>query len=190
MSAVNTAVNASGSDREHEALRRAQRAHEPSMEEILASIRTIIAEERQPTKASEPQTAAPKAALAAAAHAYSKGEPAETSRFAQPAQRTAPAVEANPPRVAWSEPGALAAEPLKAAVPDDAPLLAPETDIAVASAFEALSSKLAARSSELAEGLTREMLRPMLKAWLDENLPALVERLVRAEIDRIVRGAR
>ena len=41
-----SAVNSSLSDREHEALRRAQRAHEPSMEEILASIRTIIAEER------------------------------------------------------------------------------------------------------------------------------------------------
>jgi cell pole-organizing protein PopZ len=33
-----------------------------------------------------------------------------------------------------------------------------------------------------------EMLRPMLKVWLDENLPPLVERLVRAEIERIARG--
>jgi hypothetical protein len=32
------------------------------------------------------------------------------------------------------------------------------------------------------------MLRPMLKQWLDENLPAIVERLVRAEIQRVARG--
>ena len=38
------------------------------------------------------------------------------------------------------------------------------------------------------ENLTREMLRPMLKNWLDDNLPSLVERLVRAEIQRVARG--
>jgi cell pole-organizing protein PopZ len=32
------------------------------------------------------------------------------------------------------------------------------------------------------------MLRPMLKVWLDDNLPGLVERLVRAEIERVSRG--
>ena len=40
------------------------------------------------------------------------------------------------------------------------------------------------------ESLTREMLRPMIKTWLDENLPSLVERLVRAEIQRVARGGR
>ena len=69
-------------------------------------------------------------------------------------------------------------------------MLSPETDTAVAAAFDTLSANLAAHSAEVAEGLAREMLRPMLKAWLDENLPALVERLVRAEIDRVVRGSR
>ncbi len=54
--------------------------------------------------------------------------------------------------------------------------------------FGVLSANLAARSAELADGLVREMLRPMLKQWLDENLPALVERLVRAEIQRVARG--
>ena len=39
-------------------------------------------------------------------------------------------------------------------------------------------------------GMMREMLRPMLKSWLDDNLPSLVERLVRAEIQRVARGAR
>jgi hypothetical protein len=36
------------------------------------------------------------------------------------------------------------------------------------------------------EDIVREELRPLLKAWLDENLPPLVERLVRAEIERVV----
>jgi cell pole-organizing protein PopZ len=38
------------------------------------------------------------------------------------------------------------------------------------------------------EDLVREMLKPMLKAWLDDNLPNIVERLVRAEIERVSRG--
>ena len=42
------------------------------------------------------------------------------------------------------------------------------------------------RSGETSlEGLTREMLRPMLAEWLDKNLPAMVEKLVAAEIARI-----
>ncbi len=38
--------------------------------------------------------------------------------------------------------------------------------------------------------MSRDLLRPMLKSWLDENLPALVERLVKAEIERVVRGGK
>ena len=38
------------------------------------------------------------------------------------------------------------------------------------------------------EDLVKEMLRPMLKSWLDDNLPGMVERMVRAEIDRVSRG--
>jgi uncharacterized protein len=38
------------------------------------------------------------------------------------------------------------------------------------------------------EDLVREMLRPMLKSWLDENLPNMVHRLVRSEIERVSRG--
>ena len=36
----------------------------------------------------------------------------------------------------------------------------------------------------------RELLRPLLKTWLDDNLPTMVERLVRAEIERVARGGR
>ena len=40
------------------------------------------------------------------------------------------------------------------------------------------------------ERLARESSRPMLKTWLDDNLPSMVERLVRAEIERVARGGR
>jgi cell pole-organizing protein PopZ len=39
------------------------------------------------------------------------------------------------------------------------------------------------------EGLVREMLRPLLKEWLDRNLPYLIERLVKKEIDLMVNRA-
>jgi cell pole-organizing protein PopZ len=73
---------------------------------------------------------------------------------------------------------------------DEEPLLSAEANEAVTASFGALSANLAARSAELADGLVREMLRPMLKQWLDENLPPIVERLVRAEIQRVARGRR
>jgi cell pole-organizing protein PopZ len=185
MSAVNTNL----SDREHEALRRAQRAHEPSMEEILASIRTIIAEERDPAKISDLKAATAKPA--APQVVYTKAEPATLRTPAQPTQRSEPAAEPNPPKVVWAQ---SARGPEAAETPDpsagDGPLLSIETEKAVASAFEDLSASVAARSVALAEGMAREMLRPMLKAWLDENLPGIVERLVRAEIERVTRGGR
>ena len=186
-----SAVNMNVSDREHDALRRAQRAHEPSMEEILASIRTIISEEREPAKASGPKgaQARPAAPSAPPQIVYSKAEAAPQESGA-PAQSAEPATEVTAPRVVWRQAEAEASESPKPPAEDDAPLLSPETDKAIVSAFDELSANLAARSAELTENLVREMLRPMLKGWLDENLPAIVERLVRAEIERVSRGTR
>ena len=96
MSAVNTSLN----DREHEALPRAQRAHEPSMEEILASIRTIIAEEREPSKLSEPKAAPTKAAAPPAPPqiVFSKREPGPPSESVGLTQQTGSAGEPGAPR--------------------------------------------------------------------------------------------
>lgn len=156
------------------------------MEEILASIRTIIAEEREPARVLENSSGPEKPAAPAPQVVYSKAEPDAYAR------RPEPLVEAGAPKVVWRQPDPKAdtasGPPAESPAEEDAALLSPETDKAVASAFEALSANLAARSAELAEDLAREMLRPMLKAWLDENLPAIVERLVRAEIERIVRA--
>jgi cell pole-organizing protein PopZ len=79
----------------------------------------------------------------------------------------------------------MSAEPV-----EEEPFASPETDAAVAASLNALSTTIAMHSSEMIEGLMREMLRPMLKNWLDDNLPSLVERLVRAEIQRVARGGR
>jgi cell pole-organizing protein PopZ len=58
------------------------------------------------------------------------------------------------------------------------------TSNAVHSAFNKLETAVANNSRTL-DDLVREMLQPMLKAWLDNNLPWMVERLVRSEIERI-----
>ena len=71
-----------------------------------------------------------------------------------------------------------------------APLFSATTNSSVASAFNVLAaSRLADNSDELL-GMAREMIRPLLRAWLDDNLPTMVERLVRDEIERVARGGR
>jgi uncharacterized protein len=67
-------------------------------------------------------------------------------------------------------------------------LLSPRTTAAVDSAFNSLAHTVLMQNSRTLEDLVREMLKPMLKAWLDDNLPTMVERLVRAEIERVSRG--
>jgi cell pole-organizing protein PopZ len=67
-------------------------------------------------------------------------------------------------------------------------LLSNVTSAAVDSAFNTLAQTVLVQNARTLEDLVREMLRPMLKAWLDDNLPGMVERLVRAEIERVSRG--
>jgi hypothetical protein len=67
-------------------------------------------------------------------------------------------------------------------------LLSGATSAAVDSAFNTLAQTVLVQNARTLEDLVREMLRPMLKSWLDDNLPGLVERLVRAEIERVSRG--
>jgi cell pole-organizing protein PopZ len=67
-------------------------------------------------------------------------------------------------------------------------LLSPSADQAVQAAFHNLAGTILSNNARTLEDLVKEMLRPMLKGWLDENLPPLVERLVRQEIERVSRG--
>jgi uncharacterized protein len=179
-------VNPNFSDREFDAVHRAQRAHEPSMEEILASIRNIIADDPAkggglktpplaptPTPGPTPQIVYTKDAAPPNGGAPGLSEP----------------LDASAPRVVWSRPQAVEAQAAADAVePRADPMLSPEANEAVALSFGALSASLEGRSAELADSMVSDMLRPMVKTWLDENLPAMVERLVREEIQRVARG--
>jgi hypothetical protein len=154
------------------------------MEEILASIRNIIADD--PAKRTAPK--APQPALTPTATPtpqiiYSKDAAAPHGETSGPSQR------AVAPTVVWPRPQAVEAEPAAVALqPSEEPLLSPQATEAAALSFGALSAGLDVRSAELADGMVRDMLRPMLKQWLDDNLPAIVERLVRDEIQRVARG--
>ena len=180
-----SAINSNSDDRDLEAIRRAQRAHEPSMEEILASIRNIIADDREPAPSVSAQAGAAEPLPPAAPQVvYSKDAPGPQRFGSEPPPRA----DANAPTVVWRRPQPPDSDAADANPRDDEPLLSSEANEAVTASFGVLSANLAVRSAELADGMVREMLRPMLKQWLDENLPALVERLVRAEIQRVARG--
>ena len=84
--------------------------------------------------------------------------------------------------------------PPSAAASPPANLVSPPQAGEASGSFERLTEKLNEDYSELPigngavtlEGLTRELVRPMLKEWLDQHLPMTVERLVREEIERLV----
>ena len=69
-------------------------------------------------------------------------------------------------------------------------ILSEHTGRQVAAAFGELSEAFAATRKKSFDELAEEMMRPMLQDWLDNNLPVLVERLVREEIERVARGVR
>src|SRR5205807_762029 len=83
-----------------------------------------------------------------------------------------------PPRQAYAPPPQQPAERLISA----------STSAAVDSAFNSLAQTVLVQNARTLEDLVREMLRPMLKGWLDDNLPGMVERIVKAEIERVSRG--
>jgi cell pole-organizing protein PopZ len=72
--------------------------------------------------------------------------------------------------------------------PSQSPLMSSSTSAAVDAAFNKLARTVLTQNARTLEDLVTEMMRPMLKAWLDDNLPGLVERVVRAEIERVSRG--
>jgi len=85
-----------------------------------------------------------------------------------------------PPRAEFAQP--------EFAPSSDRPLLSQSTSQMVDSAFNTLAQTVLIQNARTLEDLVKEMLRPMLKHWLDDNLPGMVERLVRAEIERVSRG--
>lgn len=214
---------------------------EPSMEEILASIRRII--EDSDTTRSAQEAAFPAAAntsnpgmgardveafreelhasaepiAAAAAETIPVAEPVSAIERTVPAEpEIAPATRTERPlRTVTAEPASDAtartdwkqrlATPVGSTPPAPEPVPAPQaavnlpetprsaiiSDVAgrqVAAAFGELSDAFAASRRRSFDEVAEEMMRPMLQEWLDNNLPTLVERLVREEIERVARG--
>jgi hypothetical protein len=216
------------------------KAQEPSMEEILASIRRIIADDetKPPAKPAPPPRPAaappprPAAAPPRAAAAPPPPPPApemtqsdvdamiagldappggiaterETqdilelteSMTAEPAAEELPNFQTidGQSDVVFSDapsepPPRLHEEPRRQSPPGgngDRSLMSTSTSAAVDSAFNALAQTVLVQNARTLEDLVREMLRPMLKSWLDDNLPGMVERIVKAEIERVSRG--
>jgi uncharacterized protein len=213
----------------------AAKAQEPSMEEILASIRRIIADDeasKPAPKAPEP-AAAPASAASAPPATPPRVAPAPPSRPAPPVAEVkaapapapdvldlteamaAPSADASAPNfrtidgnsdIIFSD---RASEPPPPSPPPPLPeparavdeprhqfaqtmpergLMSANTANAVDSAFNSLANTILGQNARTLEDLVKEMLRPMLKSWLDDNLPGLVERIVRAEIERVSRG--
>jgi uncharacterized protein len=172
------------------------KAQEPSMEEILASIRRIISDDDAGKPNSSKRASAPTAATARAdaknrqndsddmpagfdAAGDQPDDPADAQATAD-VVALAEAMQAKPPAV-----NGIDHDPQEL---PDRPLLSSRTTAAVDTAFNSLTHTMLMQNPRTLEDLVREMLKPMLKAWLDDNLPNIVERLVRAEIERVSRG--
>jgi uncharacterized protein len=206
--------------------------NEPSMEEILASIRRIISEDSADKPAGAPApAAAAKPAAPAAARAAPEADPAGdvlvltevvdddgavvTADSAKPEPRrpsaaerrgaVQEAAEAEPAarpsarsRLEPVEPSATTtveeARPSAAAAKGaDGGLLSRRSAAAAATAFAQLSTAIPKDMPALGGGVSleafvRQALEPMLREWLDTNLPHIIERLVREEIERVVRS--
>ncbi|MDO9062210.1 MAG: DUF2497 domain-containing protein, partial [Bradyrhizobium sp.] len=80
--------------------------------------------------------------------------------------------------------------PFESEAPPVQQILSRTTVSAVESAFNSLANTVLSNNARTLEDLVKEMLRPMLKSWLDDNLPGMVERIVKAEIERVSRGGR
>jgi cell pole-organizing protein PopZ len=93
------------------------------------------------------------------------------------------------PRTVHRQP-AFEPPPFETSAPPQQQILSRSTVSAVESAFNTLANTVLSNNARTLEDLVKEMLRPMLKSWLDDNLPGLVERIVKAEIERVSRGGR
>ena len=162
--------------------------NEPSMEEILSSIKRIIAEDSD-APAPAPRRTAPEPSESSPEEpdvlelTQAVDEP-ETMQTAEP--------EPEPQSISAEEAPAIATAPVAPSAPpekDMDALLSASTAAATREALAALSRMVVkpedAAADNTLEGLVREMLRPMLKDWLDANLPAIVQATVDREVARI-----
>ncbi len=182
-------------------------AQEPTMEEILASIRRIISEDDAPPAAAAPEPPAAPEPAAAPEPVHQPEPAAPVAAVAPPPEEdvlelTEP-VDPAPPRPEPAKPqkyeetlGDLDVFSSRTAPPPprpapafaDEPLVGSYAAEASAGHFGALARTLAMpKEGRTLEDFVREMLKPMLRDWLDQNLSSIVEARVQAEVERISR---
>jgi len=175
-------------------------APEPTMEEILASIRRIISED-EPAAEAAPEAPAPEAV-----HVAPEPEPEpvhvepveeeddvlELTQLApEPEPEPAPIethgdIEVHAPAAAAPPPPVYRPAPAPAA--EEEPLMSASPSESAASAFGHLAHSVTMpKDGRVLEDVVRELLRPLLKAWLDEHLPMIVQAKVDEEVERIAR---
>jgi len=154
---------------------------------MLASLDAATTEEEvRPAQAEEVFELTDDMALSdPAPAAFQKVDPQDDLEFTEP-----PPPPPQAPPVAQPSFSSAAAPSAAAAAPQipAAQILSHSTVSAVESAFNTLANTVLSNNARTLEDLVKEMLRPMLKSWLDDNLPGLVERIVKAEIERVSRG--
>jgi cell pole-organizing protein PopZ len=178
-----------------------QTSQEPTMEEILASIRRIISEDdAPPAEGEEAAPAEEPVAAAAEPEPEPEAEPAAAEPEPVAAAEPEPAAPAEEEALELTEKvethGDLDVIPTTPAEPASEPapvameaLVGEQASIAAASAFGQLSAAITMpRGDRTLEDVVRELLRPLLQQWLDANLPAIVQQTVEAEVERIARG--
>jgi cell pole-organizing protein PopZ len=175
-------------------------SQEPTMEEILASIRRIISEDDAPAAEGEEAAAAEEPAAAAEPEPEPEPEPAAAAPEPVAVAEPEPAPPAEEEALELTEKvethGDLDVLPTAAPEPVSEPAPAPlaalvseQASNAAASAFGQLSAAiLMPPGDRTLEDVVRELLRPLLQQWLDANLPGIVQQTVEAEVERIARG--
>ncbi len=197
---------------------------EPSMEEILASIRRIISDDQAKAPADPVASESLRAAVPAPKPVTIEqddddildlqpkadkpprqkephlitDDPVDNDLNFQEPVAVMPVVE-QPPK-GQDDIDALMAEAEFASLPMAPPvipletqierLVSPTTDRMVTTAFSSLANTVLTNNARTLEDLMQDVMRPMIRSWLDDNLPTIVERLVRSEIERVSRGGR
>jgi uncharacterized protein len=163
---------------------------EPSMEEILSSIKRIIAEEGDGAVATRSRRTG-RSSSGSLRMRDALSDPDEVLELSDPLREE----QAAPFALSPADLGASAANaPSETSLPGTKaadPILSDRAAEASRDKLEALSRmviKPQVAGSDTLEGLVREMLKPMLRDWLDDNLPRLVEAMVSREIERITSG--
>lgn len=172
------------------------------MEDILASIRRILNEDEAPTPAPDPalMTETPQDGVLVLDSSMlvpeAEPQPAVQEAIHPMPALPGPAQDAVPPVMAEPIKAALMPDPMPGPAPEAAPtpsLIAPAAAAAASASVESLMRTLAHersaavhRGGPTIEDVVRAEIRPLLKDWLDNHLPPMVERLVRAEIERVV----